>query len=57
MNLGGEVDTYDRYIYIHGTNHENRLGERMSAGCVLMRNLEVIELYERVRIGDMVWIA
>ena len=56
INRGGDVDTYERYVYIHGTNHEDRLGERMSAGCVLMRNLEIIELYERVRVGDMVWI-
>jgi hypothetical protein len=56
VNLGGEVDTYARYVYIHGTNHEDRLGERMSAGCVLMRNLEIIELYDRVRVGDQVLI-
>ena len=52
MNRGGEVDTYERYIYIHGTNHEARLGEPMSAGCVLMRNLDIVELYEEVRVGD-----
>ncbi len=56
VNRGGEVDSYDRYIYIHGTNHEDRLGEPMSAGCVEMRNLDVIELYEEVRNGDLVWI-
>jgi hypothetical protein len=57
VNRGGDVDTYERYIYIHGTNHESRLGEPMSAGCVLMRNLEIAELYEQVRTGDLVWIA
>lgn len=57
VNRGGNVDTYERYVYIHGTNHEDRLGEPLSAGCVLMRNLEIIELYEQVRAGDMVWIA
>jgi hypothetical protein len=57
VNRGGEVDTYERYVYIHGTNHENRLGEPLSAGCVLMRNLDVIELYEEVRNGDLVWIG
>jgi len=55
-NLGGEVDTYDRYVYIHGTNHEAKIGEALSAGCVLMRNLDIIELYEQVRAGDMVFI-
>lgn len=56
VNRGGEVDSYERYIYIHGTNHEDRLGEPMSAGCIEMRNLDVIELYEDVRAGDLVWI-
>lgn len=57
VNQGGEVDTYERYVYIHGTNHEDRLGTPQSAGCVLMNNLEIIELYEEVRAGDWVWIG
>jgi hypothetical protein len=57
VNRGGEVDTYERYVYIHGTNHEARLGEPLSAGCVLMRNLEIVELYEEVRVGDRVCIV
>lgn len=56
VNAGGEVDTYSRYIYVHGTNHEDRLGEPLSAGCVLMRNLDIVELYEQVRSGDPVFI-
>lgn len=57
VNAGGDVDTYSRYVYIHGTNHEDRLGERLSAGCVLMRNLEIIELYDQVRAADHVLIV
>ncbi|HEX2852788.1 MAG TPA: L,D-transpeptidase [Opitutaceae bacterium] len=57
VNRGGEVDTHERYIYLHGTNHEDRIGEAMSAGCVLMRNLDIVELYEQVRVGDLVFIA
>lgn len=57
VNRGGEVDTYQRYVYIHGTNHEDRIGEPLSSGCVLMRNLEILELYEEVRAGDLVLIA
>jgi hypothetical protein len=57
VNRGGEVDTYERYIYIHGSNHDTRIGEPLSAGCVLMRNLDIVELYEEVRAGDLVWIA
>lgn len=57
INRGGNVDTYERYIYIHGTNHDERIGEPLSAGCVLMRNLEIVELYEEVRVGDHVLIT
>jgi hypothetical protein len=57
INRGGNVDSYSRHIYIHGTNHEEKLGSPSSAGCVLMRNLDVIELYEEVRAGDWVWIV
>lgn len=56
-NTAGEiVDTHERYIYVHGTNHEDQLGTPLSAGCVLMRNVEIVELYEQVRTGDLVWI-
>lgn len=57
VNRDGNVDTYGRYVYIHGTNHEDRIGEPLSSGCVLMRNQEIVELYEQVRTGDLVWIA
>lgn len=57
VNRSGEVDSYERYIYIHGTNAEHRIGEPLSAGCVLMRNLDIIELYEDVRRGDHVLIV
>lgn len=57
FNQGGEVDTHQRYVYIHGTRHEERIGSPASAGCVRLRNLDVIDLYERVRVGDWVWIG
>ncbi len=56
VNQGGEVDSKSRYIYIHGTNREDRLGEPASAGCVLMANLQIMELFELVRAGDVVLI-
>jgi lipoprotein-anchoring transpeptidase ErfK/SrfK len=57
INQGGEVDTYERYVYIHGTSREDRIGEPQSAGCVLMRNLDIIELFEDLRPGDQVLIV
>jgi lipoprotein-anchoring transpeptidase ErfK/SrfK len=57
VNEGGDVDTYKRFVYIHGTYREQEIGRPMSAGCVLMRNSDVIELYDQVRMGDLVWIT
>ena len=57
VNRGGDVDTYERYVYIHGTNHGARIGQPLSSGCVLLRDLDIIELYEEVRVRDLVWIA
>lgn len=57
VNLGGDVDTYERYVYIHGTRHEDKLGTPASAGCVRMGNLDIVELHEEVRNGDLVWIG
>ena len=54
VNSGADVDSSSRYIYIHGTNHEDRIGEPFSGGCVLMRNADMIELYEEVRACDLV---
>ncbi len=51
------VDTHDRYVYIHGTNREDRLGQPQSAGCVLMANLDIVALHEEVRVGDQVLIV
>jgi hypothetical protein len=53
---GEAVDTYERYIYLHGTNREDRIGQPWSAGCVLMTNHEIVALYEELRVGDMVCI-
>lgn len=56
-NAGAGCDSYDRYIYIHGTNHEDRIGQPFSGGCVEMLNCEVIELFDQVDEGDFVWIV
>lgn len=42
------ANTRDRYIYIHGTNHEDRLGRPCSLGCVRMANRDIIELYDLI---------
>jgi len=45
------ANTYDRYVYIHGTNAEGHLGAPASEGCVRMSNDDVIDLYDRVETG------
>jgi lipoprotein-anchoring transpeptidase ErfK/SrfK len=45
------ANTRDRFIYIHGTKHENKIGSPASHGCVRMRNDDVVELFELVDEG------
>ena len=47
----------DRYIYIHGTNREDLIGTPASAGCVCLKNSDVIELYDLVPNGTRVEIV
>ncbi|MBV8329589.1 MAG: L,D-transpeptidase [Verrucomicrobia bacterium] len=46
--------TKERYIYIHGTNHEDLIGQPASAGCIRMRNSDVIQLFDKVEVGTLV---
>ena len=55
-NAGQGRDSYDRLIYIHGTNHENKIGRPNSAGCIEMRNPEVLDLFDRIAEGSLVLI-
>jgi UDP-N-acetylmuramate--alanine ligase len=57
VNRGAGHDSLERYIYIHGTNHEDELGRPASHGCVRMANADVIDLFARVAVGDPVVVA
>ena len=48
-NAGRGVDSYARFIYIHGTNQEHLLGRPASHGCIRMSNRDVIDLFRRTR--------
>jgi lipoprotein-anchoring transpeptidase ErfK/SrfK len=48
------ANTHDRYVYIHGTNHEEAIGTPASHGCVRMKNDDVIELFDQVSEGTTV---
>lgn len=54
FNRLGQVDTFRRYIYIHGTPDAVRLGVPGSKGCIRMANAALVELFDRVRIGTRV---
>jgi UDP-N-acetylmuramate--alanine ligase len=57
VNHGPGVDSLERYIYLHGTNHEAELGRPASHGCVRLSNAGIVELFDRVREGDPVAIV
>ncbi|HRD48930.1 MAG: L,D-transpeptidase [Candidatus Competibacter sp.] len=57
FNRGGECDTLRRYIYIHGCPDHSPMGAPLSHGCIRMRNRDLLELFERVDVGDRVFIA
>jgi L,D-transpeptidase YbiS len=50
INRQGDVDTMRRFIYIHGAPDDLVNMEPSSHGCVRMRNLDVLDLFERVPI-------
>lgn len=57
INKGGEVDTWQRYIYIHGAPDDVPMGKPGSRGCIRMRNKDVIELFDNVENGTEVVIV
>jgi len=57
VNRGGDVDTRDRLIYIHGTNAEEELGRPVSHGCVRLSNDAVVELFDVVDVGCRILIT
>ncbi len=47
-NRLGDVDSFRRYIYLHGTPYTEMLGRPASKGCIRLSNEDVIELFERI---------
>lgn len=54
INKGGKKDSFNREIYIHGTPEEGLIGTPASHGCVRMKNLDIIELFNSVKEGTFV---
>lgn len=56
INKGENIDSFKRYIYIHGTSEEGLIGQPASHGCIRLKNKDVIDLYKDVAIGTLVLI-
>jgi lipoprotein-anchoring transpeptidase ErfK/SrfK len=50
------ANTWQRYIYIHGTNDEASIGRPASHGCVRLRNADMVDLFDLTPEGTQVWI-
>jgi hypothetical protein len=56
INKGSGIDSFERYIYIHGTNLETQIGTPISHGCICMRNNDIIALFTMIQEGTIVYI-
>jgi hypothetical protein len=57
FNRGGAVDSYRRYIYIHGFGDETTLGRPTSHGCIHVAARDLMPLFDLVPVGTLVWIG
>ncbi|MBI2947180.1 MAG: L,D-transpeptidase [Verrucomicrobia bacterium] len=56
FNRGGQVDSHQRYIYIHGTHDELSLGRPASRGCIHLAAADLLPLFDQLRVGTLLWI-
>ncbi|MCH9697022.1 MAG: L,D-transpeptidase [Gammaproteobacteria bacterium] len=54
VNRLGDVDTMRRYIYIHGSPDHCVTSDPQSHGCIRMKNVDIIDLFEQVPVGTQV---
>lgn len=57
INKGKKIDSFHRFIYIHGTPEEKLIGKPASRGCIRMRNRDVAQLFDLVKKGTLVKIS
>lgn len=57
FNRGGEVDTFKRYIYIHGFGDQASLGRPASHGCIHLADADLVPLFDQLPVGTLVWIS
>jgi L,D-transpeptidase YbiS len=54
LNKGGPVDTLRRFVYIHGTDQIDLIGQPVSHGCIRMSNRDICSLFDEVAPGTLV---
>jgi hypothetical protein len=57
LNRGGNVDSRERFIYIHGLGNEITLGRPASRGCIHLAAADLIQLSDILTVGTLVWIS
>jgi L,D-transpeptidase catalytic domain len=57
FNRDGNVDTFNRYVYVHGFSDEITLGRPQSHGCIHLAAADLIPLYDQITEGTLVWIG
>lgn len=57
INRRGICDTFERYIYIHGTHEEDKLGTPASHGCIRMGNRAIMNLFKHCHLNEIVSIV
>ena len=56
-NRDSNVDSYSRYIYIHGVGNETTLGHPSSQGCIHMAASDLLPLYDQIPLNSLVLIG
>ncbi len=57
FNRGGAVDTYARFIYLHGFGDGRTLGRPASHGCIHLAPDDLMPLFNLLPTGTLVWIG
>jgi len=57
INRGKGIDSYNRFIYIHGTPEEGLIGKAVSHGCIRMKNDDIIGLFSLIPEGTLIEIT
>ena len=51
------MDSFARYIYLHGIGNETTLGKPASRGCIQLAAADLLPLFDRLPTGTLVWIS